>query len=64
MIAAIDHALERMIGRTLPLLERIDDASALGGGRVAAQVKKAAKQKVGSGFFIDRRHDVVPGESI
>jgi hypothetical protein len=27
-------------------------------GQVAAQVKKAAKQKRGSGFFIDRRRDL------
>jgi PleD family two-component response regulator len=32
-------------------------------GQVAAQVKKAAKRKTGSGFFIDRRRDV-QGDSL
>jgi diguanylate cyclase (GGDEF)-like protein len=30
-------------------------------GQVAAQVKKAAKKKVGSGYFIDRRRDIEAG---
>lgn len=33
-------------------------------GQVAAQVKKAAKQNGGSGYFIDRRRDFEAGESV